>query len=605
MTWEIIFVTVLLILAISSFALEKIPVDVTSFAVLAILLAVCGTVETDALPGINELISVFANPAPLTIAAMFIISAALNKCGAIDVLAGSLGRITKLSYAKFLLVMALGVGGMSAFVNNTPIVVVFMPVILTLARKMNQPSSKLLIPLSYVSILGGVCTLMGTSTNILMAGYMKNAGMEPLGMFEIGQVGIFLFIGGVLFLIFVGRHLLPVRESLTSILSEEERKEYITEAYIRAGSSLVGESWKTSDLRKKRGVRLLEIIRDGVATSGNQMEIILEEGDRLVLASSAKAIASVRAEKDFAFADEHGTELEQIAAHEGAIVEAVVPPLSPIIGRTVREINFRQRYRMVILAVHRRGRNVREKIETLPLEFGDTLLMMGTDRAIENLHANDDIILLDRPPIPATDMRRKMPLVLTGILTMVGLVTFEALPIVAASMILVAVFLLTNTITPKDAYGAIEWKLLVLIYGMLALGQSMETSGAARIASEQFVQFANIAPETIRPFVTLCIIYLVTSILTELLSNNATVVLMAPVSAGIAIAYGIDPRPFLIATCVAASCSFATPIGYQTNTYVYGVGGYRFTDFFKVGIPFNILCFVISMIVIPIIWPLG
>lgn len=603
MSWEIIFVLVLLLFSLVSFALEKLPVDVTALVVFASLLLVGSITGSDRLPNTTELASVFANEAPLAIAAMFIISLALERCGAIDALAGSLERLTKLPYWAFLGVLALGVGGISAFINNTPVVVVFMPVVISLSRKMDIPASRLLIPLSYFSIFGGICTLTGTSTNLLMSGILQKANFAPLGMFELAAIGLPLFFIGTFYLMFFGSKVLPIRETLTAILSDEERKEYITEAFIRGDSPLIGQSFAESALKRTRGIRLLEVIRDGVALKGNVPNQALAEGDRLVLSCSPSAIASARQTEGIDFVGDRGLNLETISAHEGAIVEGVIGPMSSITGKSIREINFRQRYRMIILAVHRRGRNVREQLETLPLDFGDTLLMMGTEKAIENLRNSDDIILLDRPALPARDLRSHLPIVIGVMVALIAAITANVMPVAAAAIVAVAVLFLTRTIKPKDAYASIEWRILFLIYGMLGLGMALEDSGTADLVSGFMVQLGDFLPEASRALALLAVVFIVTSILTEILSNNATVVLMAPIAIGIATSLGVDPRPFAIAACVASSASFATPIGYQTNTYVYGVGGYRFSDFFKVGLPLNLLYFAGSMLIIPMVWP--
>ncbi|MBC2594102.1 SLC13 family permease [Ruficoccus amylovorans] len=602
MTWEIIAVLFILLAALASFIAEKVSVDVTAVCVFAVLLVVSMVSGSDHWPEVGELVNVFANSAPLTIGAMFIISVALEKCGAIELMAQKLGKLTALPYGVFIVALAIGVGGISAFINNTPVVVVFMPVIISLARQMKTPASQLLIPLSYLSIFGGVCTLMGTSTNILMSGIIKDHGQPPLGMFELALVGIPLMVLGTAYLAFFGKKILPVRETLTAILSEEERKEYITEAYVKQGTELDGQSFSESGLKRTRGIRLLEIIRDGVALGGDLPHQSLQAGDRLVLACRPTAIIQARENTGIDFVGERGLDLEPISAHEGAIVEGVIGPMSTIVGKTIREINFRQRYRMIILAVHRRGRNVREKLETLPLDFGDTLLMMGTDKAIENMHNTDDIILLDRPQLPAQDMRRRMPLVIAVIAGMIGAVTFLDVPIFAMAVLAVAILFVTGTIKPKDAYSAIEWRILILIYGMLGLGLALQDSGATELASAQLVHLVDGFPQAWQPIVMLAFVYLATSIMTEVLSNNATVVLMAPVALALGEMLGVDPRPFIIAACIGSSASFATPIGYQTNTYVYGVGGYRFGDFARVGIPLNVLYFIGSMILIPLFW---
>ena len=602
MSWEIIFVCALVVLTVASFVWEKLPVDVTAIAAFSILLIAYVVSGSDQLPSVSQLLQVFSNPAPLAIAAMFIISLALEKCGAIEMLAGGLEHLKSLPYPLFIAVMAVGVGGVSAFINNTPVVVVLMPVIISLARKMDTPASKLLIPLSYLSIFGGICTLTGTSTNLLMNGIIQEDGLPPLSMFELAWVGLPLLVIGTGFIMLFGNKLLPVRETLTAILSAEERKEYITEGYIRKGSDLAGQKLEDSALNRARGIRLLEVIRNGVALPGEIQKIILHEGDRLVFACKPSGIAQARQTEGIDFIGEQGKFFEPISANEGSIVEGVIGPMSSIVGMTISDINFRQRYRMVILAIHRKGRNVRDKLETLQLDFGDTILMLGTEQAIENLRKSDDLILLDRPSVPARDMRKHMPLVLGTLLALILAVTFKLLPVVAAAIIAVAFLFLTRTIKPKDAYAAVEWRILILIYGMLGLGTALGVSGATTLVSNHIVDLGNYFSPSVQPYVMLAILYLATNILTELLSNNATVVLMAPIAIGVAETLGIDTRPFIVAICVASSASFSTPIGYQTNTYVYGVGGYRFGDFYRIGIPLNCLFFIGSVLIIPQVW---
>ncbi|MGF1448318.1 MAG: SLC13 family permease [Opitutales bacterium] len=601
MDWEVIFVAGLLVFAVVNFVWERLEVDVVATLVFAILLGVAAfghqlEAANLKLPTVEGLIAVFANPAPLTIAAMFIISTALERSGAIELLTDLLKRTTKLGYPLFIFVLVAGVGGISAFMNNTPVVVIFLPVVLALARQMDTPASKLLIPLSYASIFGGVCTLIGTSTNILMSGIIVKSGYAPLGMFELAAVGLPMLVIASTYLGLFGQKVLPLRETLTAILSEEERKEFITEAYVKADSALIGLPYRESPLRKAPGVRLLEIIRDGVALEGAIMASELQEGDRLVLACRPSGIASARQVEGVDFIGEQGLDLEQIAAHEGAIVEGVIGPRSSIVGQTLRDTNFRQRFRMILLAVHRNGVNVREKLDTLRLDFGDTLLMMGTDPAIENLRTSDDIILLDRPHVSSSDLANRRPLVIGTLLAMIALVSTGVLPVVAASILAVAVLFVTGCVTPKDAYRSVDWRILILIYGMLALGQALEVSGTAALFA------GGLTSLTDNPYLALAILYAVTSLFTEMLSNNATVVIMAPIALSLAAELGCDPRPFIIACCIASSASFSTPVGYQTNTYVYSVGGYRFTDFLRAGLPLNILYCIGSLILIPLVW---
>ncbi len=603
MTWEILFVFGLLGFAIVSFIVEKITADLTSLTVFGVLIFVSMLTNSEHLPSLDATLGVFSNSAPITIAGMFIVSAALERTGAIDLITRYLRKLVKLPYRGFVFVMVLGVAAVSAFVNNTPVVIVLMPVILSLSREMGVASSKLLIPLSYASIFGGTCTLLGTSTNLLASGLLRDAGRDPIGMFELSAVGLPILFCGSIYLLLFGNKLLPKRETLTSILSEEERKEFITEAFVRSGSDLVDKSAADSGLFRRRGIRLLEVVRHGVAVQGDPQDIVFEAGDRLVLACRPSGVAEAHSAKGITLPGELSEGLETIATDEGAIVEGVVAPHATIVGKTLGEINFRQRFRMVVVAVHRRGTNQRERLGSLRIQEGDTLLMMGSTKAIESLVNSDDIIILDRPRVPAKSVRAKMPISIGVTAVAVALATINAVPIVAAIAMAVALLLLTGCLKPKDAYASVEWSILVIIFGMLALGQAMDSTGASQLIADGLTDVVrSFIPSHLEAIFMLGIIYIITSAFTEFLSNNAAVALMVPIALGIAATLGVDPRPFIVASCIAASASFATPIGYQTNTYVYGVGGYKFTDFTKVGLPLNIICFLVSVTVIPMFW---
>ena len=604
MSWEILFAVTLLLLTLGSFIWEKTSSDVTAIIALAVVMLAAALFPHAQLPTVSDLIQVFSNPAPLTIGAMFIISSALNKSGTIDQISSFLNRFRKLGYTRVTLILVFTVGFASAFVNNTPVVVMLLPVMLSLAKSMSMSASKLLIPLSYASIFGGTCTLLGTSTNILASGMIEKYGFEPLGMFEITSIGVPLLICGAIYLATAGRHLLPNRETLMSILSDQERREFITEVFVKEGSKMIGKTVKDSDWYRKHGFRVMEIIRSGVALGELSNATPLQQGDRLVLSARPSGFAKAQGLAGLQLGTGAEIGLSTISAHEGAIVEAVLAPNSSIIGKTIQEINFRQRYRMIVLAIHRHGRNVRDRINTLKLELGDTLLLMGSEQAIENLHRGEDLILLDRPPVPGNQMRKKAPIVLAILLGIILCTSLNIMPIAAATIIGVALIFVTGCLQPKEAYASIEWSLLILIYGMLAVGMTLEVSGASQLIVNSLTHFIQWAvAEPWQPIISLITIYLCTTIFTELLSNNATVVIMIPLGISVAESLGVDTRPFIIAVCIASSASFSTPIGYQTNTYVYSVGGYRFSDFFKVGVPLNILYLVVSTIIIPMIWP--
>jgi di/tricarboxylate transporter len=598
MTWEIILIFALLVVTFGLFVWEKFPPDLVALGLLVALVATGLLPQKDAL-------GVFAHPAPFTVAAMFVLSAALVKCGAVDRISTFVERAGSLPYAVVIFLLVMSVASVSAFINNTPVVVVFLPVVLNLARRMKLTPSKLLIPLSYAAVLGGVCTLIGTSTNLVVSGMIESKGLPPLHLFELAWLGVPMTLVGALYLSIFGNRLLPSREMLTSILSEEERREYITEAFVQPGSPAIGKTLAQAGLTPSRGVRVLEIVRNGIAFPLEAEKTQLLAGDRLVLSCRPKGIAATRAAAGIDLVTELNLGLEQIAAHEGSLVEAVVNPHSELVGSTVREINFRQRYRLVVLALHREGRNVREQVDTLPLEPGDVLLMMGTDQAINALSATRDLTLFDQASRTPAKARPGHLFLVLGVIAAVILgecfhfVSIE-LGALAGCVLLCAV----GVLKPKEAYDAIEWPVLFIIFGMLAMGLALDRTGAAAWLAGNIVSFAEHAvPPAHKAFFVLGAIYFVTMVLTELLSNNAVAALMVPIAIGIAAKLGVHHEPFIIAVMFAASVAFATPIGYQTNTYVYGVGGYKFGDFVKIGVPLNLACMAVALVIIPRVWP--
>ncbi len=595
MTWEIAFVLGLLLFAVVMFVWEKISPDVTAITLFTLLLV------TGLLPR-EKVFSVLANPAPLTIGAMFILSAALVQVGAIDRLAAALERFSHWNYFAVTVLLTLGVGAVSAFINNTPVVVVFVPVALSLAAKMNIPASKLLIPISYAAVLGGCCTLVGTSTNLLISGIATAHGQPPLTMFELADVGVPLLIAGTLYIALFGWRILPTRQSMRAAATGS--REYLTEVFVQPGSPTVGQTLAAAGLIESRGVRVLEFVRHDVPIDFAPKETTLAAGDRLFLACRPQGIAHTRSINGIDLVTELKLPLSQISAHEGVLVEAVVSPQSSLIGQTVREVHFLQRYRMVLLAVHRHGRDIREHVDQMPLRLGDVLLMMGSDKSVEALRGSDDLLLIDRPTVHARASTPKLVTVLASIVGVIAVSSLNLLPIEVAALVACVIVLFSGAIKPKEAYRAIEWDILFLIYGMLAVGLVMQETGTSAYVVQKLVWLVDhFAPPEHKPMVMLAAFYLTATILTEILSNNAIAALMGPLAISLAHQLGVDAKPFLIAICIAASAAFATPIGYQTNTYVYGIGGYKFSDFLKFGLPLNFICFAIALYVIPRVWP--
>lgn len=596
MTWEIAFMLILLVAVLACFLLEKLPTELTALSAFALLL-VLGLLDPD------DAMAVFANAGPIAVGAMFVISAALDKGGAIEAIASAFQRLPQLSLYAVLPILILSVALLSAFINNTPVVVVFLPIVISLAHRMKIPASKLLIPLSYASIFGGTCTLIGTSTNIIVSSVGEQAGLRPFSMFELAAVGLPMLLMGTIYLTLLGPKLLPARETITGILTEEERREYIIEAFVQENSQLDGKPLGETLLKHRGKVRVLEVLRHGVRLISPIQETILRSGDRLLLAMSPSAVSRTQQTEGIDLLAGLGDGLGEINRSEGLIVEGVLGPDSDLIGRAINEINFRQRYRLIPMAVHRSGMNLRKDFDRVQLQYGDTLLLLGTREALDQLKGNEDILILDKPPVVMSERRRRLPVTLAVIAGVIACASTGILPIASAAIIGCVILLLAKCLTTREAYEAIHWPILFLIFAMLGVGAAMQSTGTSGWLAQQLIDGISLfVAEPWKPLALLAGTYLLTTTLTEVLSNNAAAILIGGVAVSMANTLGVDPRPFLIAIAMAASASFATPIGYQTNTYVYGVGGYRFYDFVKIGLPLNIFAFITAMLVIPIFW---
>jgi di/tricarboxylate transporter len=610
MEWETILAFGLLLSALTSFLMEKISIDTTALTLLGVILLFSGLEISENWPTIPEVLDVFSNEAPLTIAAMFVISASLNRCRLIEQMSDYLGKFCKYGYRKFMLILLILVAFVSAFINNTPVVVVLLPVVISLSRIMGVPSSKMLIPVSYASIFGGCCTLVGTSTNILASGIITNSsiyqGMEPLGMFELAKIGLPLLVISISFLVLFGKRLLPNREALSDIISDLDSKEFLTEAIVQVNSPLIGQRIKDSGITKLSGVRLLEIVRDGAAISARNTEEKLRAKDRLVLSCKPQGIIETSEIKGVNLLNESLLGIEQVSSKTGVMVECVVGPSSSLISRNLSDASFRARFNLTILAVHRRGKNLGVEIEKIRLQASDTLLILGSEDAIERLRKSDEVILLDHAPLPMQNMKKKAPIVIGVLASIILIASLGILPISITAIVGVSILLLTGCLKAREAYQAIEWNILILIYGMLALGITMQSTGASSVVASIVggVGLGLFEPQW-QPFAVLIVLYLCTAFLTEVLSNNATIVIMAPISLELANLMNMnssDARAYVLTACIAASASFVTPIGYQTNTFVYTVGGYQFKDFLKIGIYFNLIYFVGTIGLVSAFW---
>ena len=613
MEWESTLAVGLLVATLVSFVLEKVSVDVTALALFGIIIAISGLELSEQWPSLDRVLSVFANEAPLTIAAMFIISAALNRCRLIEQASETLSKFCKYGYTKFTLALLALVAFVSAFINNTPVVVVLLPVVISLSRTLGVSSSKLLIPVSYASIFGGCCTLVGTSTNILASGIMGDSTvypeMPPMEMFELSTIALPLLGISLGFLVLFGRKLLPDREALSNIISDIDRKEFLTEAVVLEGSPLIGKKIQDSEIDSLSGVRLLDVVRKGQAGPQSITELALQAGDRLVLSCRPQGIIETRELEGVGLFNESRLGIEQISSKTGVMVEGVVGPSSSLISKSLSDASFRTRFNITILALHRRGKNLSTQIDGIRLQPSDTLLLLGTEESIERLRKSEEVILLDQPPLPVSNMKKKAPIVLSVLLGIIVIATLGILPISVVAIVGVSILLATGCVKPSEAYQSVEWNILILIYGMLALGVTMQSTGVSSMIASLVGQLGmGFIHPSWHAIAVLIALYLITAILTEVLSNNATIVIMAPIALELAYQMGMGvehARAYVLTTCIAASASFVTPIGYQTNTFVYTVGGYRFRDFMKIGIFFNLIYFIGTILLVSMIWKLA
>ena len=567
------------------FLRETFPTEVVAITGAALMLGLGLLPYEDAL-------QVLSNPAPWTIAAMFIIMGALVRTGALEAFTGQADRVAQTNPALAIVLLMTFVVLSSAIVSNTPVVVVMIPVFIQLAKTMGIASSKMLIPLSYAAILGGTLTLIGTSTNLLVDGVARAQGLAGFTIFEVTPLSIILVIWGMIYLRFVAPMLLPDRESMSDLLSDRSRMKFFTEAVIPPESNLIGRKVTGVQLFKREGVRLIDVIRGDRSLRRNLQGVELAVGDRVVLRTQIIELLSLQRNKEL-------KRVDQVSAVETTTVEALIAPGCKMIGRSLGSMRLRRRFAVYPLAVHRRNQNIGGQLDDLIVKVGDTLLLEGAPADIQRLSIEMEMVDVSKPSARAF-RRSHAPLVIAALIGLVTLAALGVAPIFLLSILAVSFVMITRCIDAEEAFSFVDGRLLALIFSMLAIGAALEASGAIALIVNAIAPALGNLP----PFLIIWAFYLLTSVLTELVSNNAVAVVVTPIAIGLATALGIDPRPLVVAVMVAASASFATPIGYQTNMLVYGPGGYKFTDFMRVGIPLNLSIGVLASAVIPILWPL-
>jgi di/tricarboxylate transporter len=592
-TGSMILVLGILVAAVVLFATEKFPVDFVAVMVL-------GAVMVTGLVTVEEGLSGFSNPATITVGAMFVLSAGLTKTGALQTVARWLVRASRYPYVLLLLLIP-AVALPAAFINNTPVVAVFLPLVLAVCAKRKFAPSKFLIPLSFASQFGGVCTLIGTSTNILVSTLSEKAGFGAFSMFEFSQLGWIMVVAGMVYFLTIGYWLLPERrgEELTATY---QLGEYITELRVMPDSPLIGKTVAAAKFSQQFDVTVLEILREKEKLFSPLHEPIRANDVLLVRGKVTdlmewKTAAQLEIESEFKLRD------ATLQSADLNLVEVLVAPRSHLIGRTLVELDFNQLYRGIVLAIQRRGQTIREQLKHVRLEAGDALLLMGPKASFAKLRADDNFVVLETVEEPSL-RRRKAPLALAIVALVVlaasvPLFNGKPLPILATAVLGCIAMVMTRCLTLDQAYAAIDWKVIFLLAGVLPLGVAMEKTGTAKWLADFGVSLVG----QFGPVAVLAMLYLITATLTECMSNNAAAVLLTPIAISTAVGMDVSPRPFLIAIMFAASTAFATPVGYQTNTMIYNPGGYRFVDFMKVGIPLNLIFWVLAVIFIPRFWP--
>jgi di/tricarboxylate transporter len=579
LTFEIALAFAILIGALVIFSLDLFPIDLVALAIMALILIlgpILGVTPQEALSG-------FSNPATITVLAMFILSGGINRTGAINLLARTMARFAGDVELRQLITIMLVVGPISIFINNTAAVAILIPSVIALAHEHHRAPSKLLIPLSFFSQLAGVITLIGTSTNILASTLSAQSGYGPFGMFEFAKVGLLIFVTGALYLLLIGRKLLPERQTEPELTDSYQVKEYLTEVIVLPDSPLVGKSVVDSRLREEFDIHVWEVLRDGQKLAHPLGDKILQIGDILCIKTNTRQLLKISDVEGLAIEPEARLEGYELKSGRRKLLEVVIGPNSDLIGGTLQTTNFRHHYNCTVIAIRQHGEVIQERLGRVRLHFGDTLLLRGTISALAQVKREPGFIVGEE--VPVEEFRtEKIPVALAIV---AGVVIIAALgqPILVTALVGGVLMVVTGCLKMNELHESIRLDVIFLLAGLIPLGLALENTGGAQLLADLAVQ----AAAYVAPLIVLGIFYLTAMILTELISNNATVVVMVPVAVTTAETLGLDPRAFILAIMFAASTSFSTPVGYQTNTMM---------------LPLNLLLAVVTPLYIYLVWGL-
>jgi di/tricarboxylate transporter len=591
MTAEIALTLGIILMAVIMFATERVRVDVVALLVL-IAVSVTGLVSKE------QVFLGFANTAVITIWAVYIVSGGLFKTGIADRLGSLILRLSGASEARLIVVIMLTCGAMSAFMNNVGAVAVLMPAVIGISRKTNIPVSKLLIPLAFSSLLGGKMTLIGTPANILAQGILVARNLEAFSFFEITPIGAIVLVTGIIYMLLIGRHLLPVREVVDDPLASPVLREFISEVQVTPESPLNGKNLYESGLGADYDLTVLSIIRDGKRMIGLHRDFIIEQEDHLIIEGSAQNLFTARDELNVNIQAEPEFELSDLDTEQSYVFEATLAPRSTLVGRTLNQVRFRDSFGLTTLAIWRQGDVITDHLRDVRLRFGDVLLLQGAPSRVKSLQSGNEFLVLE-PVELERNRRNKAPLAAGIMLLIILLAIFSNLGIATAMVIGSVAMVLTGCLTMDEAYESIDWRTVFLVGGMLSLGIAMENTGTAQFLADQLLGVLG----SYGPLGLLAGIYILSALITQPMSNAAAVVLIVPIAIDTALGLGVNHLTFTMAVVIGAATSFLSPVGHKANVLVFGPGGYRFSDYTRVGALLTVALFIVSMIFLPILWP--
>lgn len=593
---DILIILILIVGLIIVFFLEPVRIDIIALAVPIVLVFLkpwTNITTEDALSG-------FSNKATITILAMFILSKGIQQNGFIHILGNKIAEVTGENEKKQLITIVVLAGITACFLNNTPVVAIFIPMVMDLSRKTKSSPSKLLIPLSYASMMGGMMTLIGTSTNLLASDISERILDNPFSMFEFTKLGVVILITGIIYLITVGYYLTPKRRDPNKELTDEYKVEdYLTEIVIPSDSQLIGETMEDVIEERNINVNILQIVRSNFELVEPLSSKILEENDKLLIKTDKKTLLELVKTKEIQLLPKMKITTEKLEKNKRKkkLIEIIIPSDSFLEGKSLKELNFLKQFKSIVLAIKRGSSLSYDEIENLKLKSGDMLLILGDKSSVKELKKKDDPIIVDK--VETEDFNKKKMMVSLAILLLViFLAALGITSIVVSSLLGVIIMIITGCIKPTEIYDAVNWQVIFLLAGLIPLGIAIEKTGTAHFMANKLINITSSLPNII----ILGIFYLFTAALTNLISNNASVILMIPVAINAAEQIGANPYAFVLAVTFAASTAFLTPVGYQTNLMVYSPGGYHFRDYVKVGLPLQILLSIVTPIFISIFW---